>query len=617
MAGEDKRIRVTADTTQLNQLRQSAVSLMRELVNIGREFTGITSGNIEQLQKEIDLLEQRNRLMQAPTSPQIGGAPLAVPTGSGGDIPGNSNAIAQILKDILDVVRDMGTKQPDDDSKYSPTGRQVRGGGTGSVVAGMAASMGSSSNIYELAAQMGAMVLGAMGNTIGKVMSAAGGAVARSGNPIAIGAGAVLGGAGALFEGLSDPVAAAVGALVGKSISLAEQHEKSAIGISQVLGGGIGRGMGRSWGNSGLYARLGMNVQEGAQAEAQILSGGRGAISDSGRLLQISRSYGIDPGAVNNLQQVSSYGQGTNTVSLLQEIYGTLRKSGATEAEIRTQMSEYMNLYSQTSEKLLEQTGQIDGYGLMDMFTSLKTATGMDVKQLNRVFESLVGANGDNNDQIKYMRMQVAREVMPGGENATPFEVMGWIQQNLSNPGFQKAFLEYMQRVTGGPGTTGYQAALHNMGIGYGDMFDFSQTGRGVQEIPADQIWDIKSRAEEIPIQNLAGSVTASSIAFSNTFTSWGEKLVPVLDSVIDNFTKFVKQLWDIDLTGGGSGEKYERPSATDIQETAAKIDALTESIQEANKLTRAQLATKYSISASDRHNYLNQVIKTLTTKDE
>lgn len=617
MAGEDKRIRVTADTTQLNQLRQSAVSLMRELVNIGREFTGITSGNIEQLQKEIDLLEQRNRLMQAPTSPQIGGAPLAVPTGSGGDIPGNSNAIAQILKDILDVVRDMGTKQPDDDSKYSPTGRQVRGGGTGSVVAGMAASMGSSSNIYELAAQMGAMVLGAMGNTIGKVMSAAGGAVARSGNPIAIGAGAVLGGAGALFEGLSDPVAAAVGALAGKSISLAEQHEKSAIGISQVLGGGIGRGMGRSWGNSGLYARLGMNVQEGAQAEAQILSGGRGAISDSGMLLQISRSYGIDPGAVNNLQQVSSYGQGTNTVSLLQEIYGTLRKSGATEAEIRTQMSEYMNLYSQTSEKLLEQTGQIDGYGLMDMFTSLKTATGMDVKQLNRVFESLVGANGDNNDQIKYMRMQVAREVMPGGENATPFEVMGWIQQNLSNPDFQKAFLEYMQRVTGGPGTTGYQAALHNMGIGYGDMFDFSQTGRGVQEIPADQIWDIKSRAEEIPIQNLAGSVTASSIAFSNTFTSWGEKLVPVLDSVIDNFTKFVKQLWDIDLTGGGSGEKYERPSATDIQETAAKIDALTESIQEANKLTRAQLATKYSISASDRHNYLNQVIKTLTTKDE
>lgn len=617
MAGEDKRIRVTADTTQLNQLRQSAVSLMRELVNIGREFTGITSGNIEQLQKEIDLLEQRNRLMQAPTSPQIGGAPLAVPTGSGGDIPGNSNAIAQILKDILDVVRDMGTKQPDDDSKYSPTGRQVRGGGTGSVVAGMAASMGSSSNIYELAAQMGAMVLGAMGNTIGKVMSAAGGAVARSGNPIAIGAGAVLGGAGALFEGLSDPVAAAVGALAGKSISLAEQHEKSAIGISQVLGGGIGRGMGRSWGNSGLYARLGMNVQEGAQAEAQILSGGRGAISDSGRLLQISRSYGIDPGAVNNLQQVSSYGQGTNTVSLLQEIYGTLRKSGATEAEIRTQMSEYMNLYSQTSEKLLEQTGQIDGYGLMDMFTSLKTATGMDVKQLNRVFESLVGANGDNNDQIKYMRMQVAREVMPGGENATPFEVMGWIQQNLSNPDFQKAFLEYMQRVTGGPGTTGYQAALHNMGIGYGDMFDFSQTGRGVQEIPADQIWDIKSRAEEIPIQNLAGSVTASSIAFSNTFTSWGEKLVPVLDSVIDNFTKFVKQLWDIDLAGGGSGEKYERPSATDIQETAAKIDALTESIQEANKLTRAQLATKYSVSASDRHNYLNQVIKTLTTKDE
>lgn len=617
MAGEDKRIRVTADTTQLNQLRQSAVSLMRELVNIGREFTGITSGNIEQLQKEIDLLEQRNRLMQAPTPPQIGGAPLAVPTGSGGDIPGNSNAIAQILKDILDVVRDMGTKQPDDDSKYSPTGRQVRGGGTGSVVAGMAASMGSSSNIYELAAQMGAMVLGAMGNTIGKVMSAAGGAVARSGNPIAIGAGAALGGAGALFEGLSDPVAAAVGALAGKSISLAEQHEKSAIGISQVLGGGIGRGMGRSWGNSGLYARLGMNVQEGAQAEAQILSGGRGAISDSGRLLQISRSYGIDPGAVNNLQQVSSYGQGTNTVSLLQEIYGTLRKSGATEAEIRTQMSEYMNLYSQTSEKLLEQTGQIDGYGLMDMFTSLKTATGMDVKQLNRVFESLVGANGDNNDQIKYMRMQVAREVMPGGENATPFEVMGWIQQNLSNPDFQKAFLEYMQRVTGGPGTTGYQAALHNMGIGYGDMFDFSQTGRGVQEIPADQIWDIKSRAEEIPIQNLAGSVTASSIAFSNTFTSWGEKLVPVLDSVIDNFTKFVKQLWDIDLTGGGSGEKYERPSATDIQETAAKIDALTESIQEANKLTRAQLATKYSISASDRHNYLNQVIKTLTTKDE
>ena len=554
MAGEDKRIRVTADTTQLNQLRQSAVSLMRELVNIGREFDTITNSNLGNLQKEIDLLEQRNRLMQAPTSPQIGGAPVSIPTGSGGDIPGNSNAIAQILKDILDVVRDMGAKQPDDDSsKYSPTGRQVRGNGTGAVVAGMAASMGSSSNIYELAAQFGAMAIGALGSGIGKALSGIGTAFARSGNPIAMGAGAIAAGAGGFLEGVSEPVAAAVGALAGKSISLAEQHERSSVGLAQVLGGGIGRGIGHSWGNAGLYARLGMTVQEGAQEEAQILRGGRGAIGQSGRLLQISRAYGIDNGTINNLQQTASYTEASNTVSLLQEIYGTLRKSGATEAEIRTQMSEYIGLYNQTSEKLLEQTGSIEGYGLMDMMTSLKTNTGMDVKQLSRVFDSLIGANGDNNDQIKYMRMQVAREVMPGGENATPYEVMGWIQNNLDNDKFQKQFLEYAQRLTGGPGTPGYQAFLHNLGVNWGDMFDIpkdSPTGRNLQSLATNEVFDIKSRGQEIPIQGLAGPVMSSSIAFSNTFTSWGEKLVPILDKVLRDFADLVKTIWNIDIGG-------------------------------------------------------------------
>lgn len=557
MAGEDKRIRVTADISQLDQMRQSAISLMRDLVNINKEFSNITSGNINSIQKEIDLLEQRNRLISQPQTNNFQPNTQSIPNTSSPNqntpiIP-NSNSIEQLLKDILDVIRDFGKNDPnstDEDTKYSSTGRQVRGGMVGPVVAGIAASIGSSSNIYELAAQFGAMAIGAMGSGLGKALSGIGTAFAKSGNPIAMGVGAISSGVGGFLEGVSEPVAAAVGALAGKSIGLAEQHERSSIGISQVLGGGIGSGMNRSWSNSGIYSRLGMTVQEGAQEEAKILAGGRGDIMNSGTLLDYSKNYSsLDVGTINRLQSVSSYSDGSNSVSILQEINGTLKRNGLTEAEIRTQIGEYVNLYSQTSEKLLERSGSVNGYDLVDMMNSLKSSTGMDVKQLSRVFDSIVGANGDNNDQIKYMRMQVAREMMPNGENATPFEVMGWIQQNLSNKEFQKAFFDYAQRVTGGPGTPGYQAFLNNLGIEWGDMFNFS-SDKGIQNLSVDEIFENRSRSERLKSENLSGVVTSSSIAFSNTMTGWGEKLVPILGKVLKDFADMVKTIWNIDIGG-------------------------------------------------------------------
>lgn len=65
---EDKRIRVSADTTPLQEVRQAAKELWDDLAQMENNFKQMNEGVLQTIQKQIDLLKERNSLYTTPTS---------------------------------------------------------------------------------------------------------------------------------------------------------------------------------------------------------------------------------------------------------------------------------------------------------------------------------------------------------------------------------------------------------------------------------------------------------------------------------------------------------------------------------------------------------------------
>lgn len=62
---EDKKIRVSADTTPLQEVRQAARELWEDLAQMETNFKQINDGVLQSIQKQIDLLKERNSLYTA------------------------------------------------------------------------------------------------------------------------------------------------------------------------------------------------------------------------------------------------------------------------------------------------------------------------------------------------------------------------------------------------------------------------------------------------------------------------------------------------------------------------------------------------------------------------
>lgn len=83
---EDKRIRVSADTTPLQEVRQAARELWEDLAQMETNFKQINDGVLQSIQKQIDLLKERNSLYTAFN-------PQAQPNGLDGYNPRNTGLI--------------------------------------------------------------------------------------------------------------------------------------------------------------------------------------------------------------------------------------------------------------------------------------------------------------------------------------------------------------------------------------------------------------------------------------------------------------------------------------------------------------------------------------------
>lgn len=145
---EDKRIRVSADASPLQELRQNAQALWNDFNKMEREFKNIAEQTVGVIQKQIDLLKERNAFAGG----MQGGLPNDTPTerrptlidpytgrplsGGGGVVtPGTSGralniqlterqqtTLDKILSEVVRIADLMEKTQRDDTNEVLPTG---------------------------------------------------------------------------------------------------------------------------------------------------------------------------------------------------------------------------------------------------------------------------------------------------------------------------------------------------------------------------------------------------------------------------------------------------------------------------------------------------------------
>lgn len=145
---EDKRIRVSADASPLQELRQNAQALWNDFNKMESEFKNIAEQTVGVIQKQIDLLKERNALAGG----MQGGLPNDTPTerrptlidpytgrplsGGGGAVtPGTSGralntqlterqqtTLDKILSEVVRIADLMEKTQRDDTNRVLPTG---------------------------------------------------------------------------------------------------------------------------------------------------------------------------------------------------------------------------------------------------------------------------------------------------------------------------------------------------------------------------------------------------------------------------------------------------------------------------------------------------------------
>lgn len=219
MAGEDKRIRVSADTSPINDIRNSVASLSRELLSFYKENEQIWRNGVNSLEKQIRLLEKKNSLerptqtdartasqTQAQVTSQVT-QPFDFDKGGSVEI---LDDIKTILQQILAKEDKESTKPPKIDENKVPVDRSKHDDTV------------QASEIWrrrgrDVTTSVGDSVIGkptSIGNVVSSLFSTLGSGLMKS-NPILGAASSVIGG---VVSGLTE--------IVGKGLEARAQAEK-------------------------------------------------------------------------------------------------------------------------------------------------------------------------------------------------------------------------------------------------------------------------------------------------------------------------------------------------------------------------------------------------------
>lgn len=126
---------------------------------------------------------------------------------------------------------------------------------------------------------------------------------------------------------------------------------------------------------------------------------------------------GVSDGDISKLyaSQRFSTRQGVGASDILATFEKGLQKGGRTLEEIRSTFGEYINLYSDMSQKQLDVAGKVDSDSVMRAIMTVQNTTGAEGKQLNRLVSAVSGqglAKDEVTSSLLYRHLKSANSEM-------------------------------------------------------------------------------------------------------------------------------------------------------------------------------------------------------------
>lgn len=300
---------------------------------------------------------------------------------------------------------------------------------------------------------------------VGVYGSAAGGVIGSIGNAFGPAGGAIGGIVGGLVSGLSSLISEKM----KQEIQLREQAESNTKSFSQLTGLTINESISQGYKEgSGAASNLGLNVGEyiGRRADLLKASGGKvlgkadetetGA-EEADSILAAQRKFGISERTISSLEGNLRFakegtvqeGSSSNSASAIIRLFeNSMRELKLPFTEIAATIEESLETFNQTASNILDKAGEVDTGKIASILTSIRTNTGMEGRQLERVQKALTGQEVSKDATSQALLIQSARDVYPEIESYP--ELMAAIEKMGEDKELQKDFLTKIQEMSGG-----------------------------------------------------------------------------------------------------------------------------------------------------------------------
>lgn len=711
---EDKRIRVSADASPLQELRQNAQALWNDFNKMESEFKNIAEQTVGVIQKQIDLLKERNALAGG----MQGGLPNDTPTerrptlidpytgrplsGGGGAVtPGTSGralntqlterqqtTLDKILSEVVRIADLMEKTQRDDTNGVLPTGSggeppqppapetpdvPTLGQGGGAGLFGKGFKMPTSMSGLMGMLPFGALIMG-IGTILGqqaKYESAQYGAEnefqRRNNrgnhwllNMLTFG----ISGAEAEKKEVGRNAATQNDRALGDYSALHRMSYRQALGsqfldsfgdnVDYVTGGNTtyhDYKMATDWSYrqkqsepkdltkldlSGLAFPIteqdakGWKEWEHGQKVQQLRNADKaGLVTDRDELpTWASRTLGLNMtdylSQVTTLQKAGVYERNTSLhdvnqllmagkirglseddaasvlattrfdrsgrtgANVVQAFDTNLQGLGKSDQYIASTLGEDLQSFNRMAENVLNRTGGINTAGIVRSMTSIRNATGMEGRQLERVQNSLMGNNISQDDVSQALLLRTAREV--AGPDAQLSDLQAMIEQMPEKSELQQKFFERIQKMTGG-GEMGRQVMKSIFpNLSMTDIIDLEKaTGNDAQKI-FRRGRSTGAEYSEAEARSMVGDIAASTAATQNRKIKDGYEEILGGKGSIAAVVKAIKDEGPIPVTivapapgsaGSGSGQQGGFPA---LQLTDEQLQKLRESVAAGTK---------------------------------
>ena len=328
----------------------------------------------------------------------------------------------------------------------------------------------NSRNTYEA----GAAEIGALGQTAGTIASVSGkmaGAVAAAApSVIAPGVGdsirSVFEGSGELVGAAISGITALVSSYAMRAVAKAEEVENNVRAYAQTSGMSNAAAKSQAF-REGTYAAsdLGINVGEYMNRRTRLLrsAGGKilGATEEdvTGRReaesqMAVQRLYGLNDNVIDQLQaslrfarkgEVEFGSSNDSPSGIIRAFENSMRDLKLPFSEIASTIDESLQTFNRTAERILDKAGDFDAGKVATILSNIRTFTGMEGRQLERVQTAITG-NGISQDEVtQALLMRVGRELMPEGNLSDILEKIDTMGDDTE---FQVAFLKRLDEMT-------------------------------------------------------------------------------------------------------------------------------------------------------------------------